>query len=262
MSSRALARPGRSWSHAGFSGSTDSPHSGIRAGLRTERGPREAAALAMKMPFLATSAETGVDNFALPGDAHPAFLGLPLGWPQAVGHWRKFGAVSAGTGSGVSGADSAVRRPTPARSKPTGRAARVSLDEGEQDLPLSGRPGRSAVGDDMAVRTSVRDLAGLTLRPLPPRPRLAERDRGVRHGDRARLRQPPGRTRARPAPGRRPRRFRRAALRWHARYCAEVPDVGFEEAHAVLARPLGAVAQPPPLASLAGTPRRATVLCH
>jgi hypothetical protein len=32
-----------------------------------------------------------------------------------------------------------------------------------------------------------------------------------------------------------PRRFRRAALRWHARYCAEVPDVGFEEAQAVLA---------------------------
>jgi hypothetical protein len=32
-----------------------------------------------------------------------------------------------------------------------------------------------------------------------------------------------------------PRRFRRAALRWHARYCAEVPNVGFEEAHAVLA---------------------------
>ena len=32
-----------------------------------------------------------------------------------------------------------------------------------------------------------------------------------------------------------PRRFRRAALRWHVRYCAEVEDVGFEEAHAVLA---------------------------
>jgi hypothetical protein len=32
-----------------------------------------------------------------------------------------------------------------------------------------------------------------------------------------------------------PTRFRRAALRWHARYCAEVPDVGFEEAQAVLA---------------------------
>ena len=30
-------------------------------------------------------------------------------------------------------------------------------------------------------------------------------------------------------------RFRRAALRWHARYCNEVPDVGFEEAHVVLA---------------------------
>jgi hypothetical protein len=28
-----------------------------------------------------------------------------------------------------------------------------------------------------------------------------------------------------------PRRFRRAALRWHASYCAEVPDVGFEETH-------------------------------
>jgi hypothetical protein len=32
-----------------------------------------------------------------------------------------------------------------------------------------------------------------------------------------------------------PRRFRRAALRWRGRYCAEVPDVGFDEAHAVLA---------------------------
>jgi len=32
-----------------------------------------------------------------------------------------------------------------------------------------------------------------------------------------------------------PGRFRRAALRWHARYCGELPDVGFEEAHAVLA---------------------------
>ena len=31
-----------------------------------------------------------------------------------------------------------------------------------------------------------------------------------------------------------PRRFRRAALRWHARYCGEVPNVGFEEARAVL----------------------------
>lgn len=32
-----------------------------------------------------------------------------------------------------------------------------------------------------------------------------------------------------------PKRFRRAALRWHARYCGELPDVGFEEAQAVLA---------------------------
>jgi hypothetical protein len=34
---------------------------------------------------------------------------------------------------------------------------------------------------------------------------------------------------------REPARFTRAALRWHGRYCREVPDVGFEEAHAVLA---------------------------
>jgi hypothetical protein len=32
-----------------------------------------------------------------------------------------------------------------------------------------------------------------------------------------------------------PKRFRREALRWHARYCGELPDVGFEEAQAVLA---------------------------
>jgi hypothetical protein len=32
-----------------------------------------------------------------------------------------------------------------------------------------------------------------------------------------------------------PAKFRRAALRWHARYCADVPEVGFEEAQAVLA---------------------------
>jgi hypothetical protein len=32
-----------------------------------------------------------------------------------------------------------------------------------------------------------------------------------------------------------PGRFRRAALRWHGRYCAEFAHVGFEEAQAVLA---------------------------
>jgi hypothetical protein len=26
-----------------------------------------------------------------------------------------------------------------------------------------------------------------------------------------------------------PARFRRAALRWHARYCGDLPDVGFEK---------------------------------
>jgi hypothetical protein len=42
-----------------------------------------------------------------------------------------------------------------------------------------------------------------------------------------------------------PARFRRAALRWHARYCGELPDVGFEEAHAVLACLAGLAGQRP-----------------
>jgi hypothetical protein len=36
-------------------------------------------------------------------------------------------------------------------------------------------------------------------------------------------------------PGEGPKRFDRAALRWHARYCREVADVTLEEAQAVLA---------------------------
>jgi hypothetical protein len=48
-----------------------------------------------------------------------------------------------------------------------------------------------------------------------------------------------------------PGRFRRAALRWHARYCAEVPDVGFEEAHAVLACLGGLVGRRPKPAAAA-----------
>ena len=42
-----------------------------------------------------------------------------------------------------------------------------------------------------------------------------------------------------------PARFRRAALRWHARDCAEIQDVGFEEAHAVLACMAGLVGRRP-----------------
>lgn len=34
---------------------------------------------------------------------------------------------------------------------------------------------------------------------------------------------------------REPSKYPRAALRWHGRYCREVPDVGLEEAQAVLA---------------------------
>lgn len=40
-------------------------------------------------------------------------------------------------------------------------------------------------------------------------------------------------------------KFRRAALRWHARYCADVPDVGFDEAQAVLACLAGLVGRRP-----------------
>ena len=46
-----------------------------------------------------------------------------------------------------------------------------------------------------------------------------------------------------------PRRFRRAALRWHARYCAEVQDVGFEQAHAVLACLAGLAGRKPKVAA-------------
>jgi hypothetical protein len=46
-----------------------------------------------------------------------------------------------------------------------------------------------------------------------------------------------------------PGRFRRAALRWHARYCAEVPDVGFEEALVVLACLAGLIARQPKAAA-------------
>jgi hypothetical protein len=48
-----------------------------------------------------------------------------------------------------------------------------------------------------------------------------------------------------------PQRFRRAALRWHARYCAEVPDIGFEEAHAVLACLAGLAGRRPRAAAAA-----------
>lgn len=48
-----------------------------------------------------------------------------------------------------------------------------------------------------------------------------------------------------------PGRFRRAALRWHARYCGELPDVGFEEAHAVLACLAGLAGRRPKAAAAA-----------
>jgi hypothetical protein len=48
-----------------------------------------------------------------------------------------------------------------------------------------------------------------------------------------------------------PGRFRRAALRWHSRYCGELPDVGFEEAHAVLACLAGLTGRRPKAAAAA-----------
>jgi hypothetical protein len=48
-----------------------------------------------------------------------------------------------------------------------------------------------------------------------------------------------------------PGKFRRAALRWHARYCADVPDVGFEEAQAVLACLAGLAGRRPKAAASA-----------
>lgn len=101
------------------------------------------------------------------------------------------------------------------------------------------------------MRTSVRDLAGFALRSLPPRARLAERDRGIRHRNRARLRQPSRRTRAGPPRGRRPEEVpaRRAAL---ARsLLRRGSDVEFEEAHAVLACLAGLLAGSGPKAAAA-----------
>ena len=48
-----------------------------------------------------------------------------------------------------------------------------------------------------------------------------------------------------------PARFRRAALRWHARYCGDLPDVGFEEAQAVLACLAGLAGRRPKAAACA-----------
>ena len=67
-----------------------------------------------------------------------------------------------------------------------------------------------------------------------------------------------------------PRRFRGAALRWHARYCGEVPGVGFEEAQAVLAclaglaggRPKPAAAALAELARRRGLERATVVLAR
>jgi hypothetical protein len=47
------------------------------------------------------------------------------------------------------------------------------------------------------------------------------------------------------------REVRRAALRWHARYCGDLPDVGFEEAHAVLACLAGLAGRRPKAAAAA-----------
>jgi hypothetical protein len=46
-------------------------------------------------------------------------------------------------------------------------------------------------------------------------------------------------------------RFRRAALRWYARYCSDLPDVGFEEAQAVLACLAGLTGRRPKAAASA-----------
>jgi hypothetical protein len=48
-----------------------------------------------------------------------------------------------------------------------------------------------------------------------------------------------------------PGRFRRAALRWHARYCGDLPDIGFEEARAVLACLAGLAGRRPKAAASA-----------
>jgi hypothetical protein len=73
------------------------------------------------------------------------------------------------------------------------------------------------------MRTSVHDLARLGLRPLPPRPRLAERDVAYATATELDFVSLPEALELVRLVVDNPRRFRRAALRWHARYYSEVP---------------------------------------
>jgi hypothetical protein len=100
------------------------------------------------------------------------------------------------------------------------------------------------------MRTCVRALAGLRLRPVSRRPRRRQRD------DRARRSGGPPHVGLADALellllllGSEPSRFERAAVRWHGRYCREVRDVDLTEAQAVLACLAGLAARRPKAAA-------------
>ena len=90
------------------------------------------------------------------------------------------------------------------------------------------------------MRTFVRDLAELRLRPLPPCARPRQRHAGSVCRERASSRRARGSSgTARLLCDREPEKFSRAAVRWHGRYCRET-KAGLDEAQAMLAA-LGAL---------------------
>ena len=97
-----------------------------------------------------------------------------------------------------------------------------------------GQPSRQAGKvhrDDLLRRASIcSHVSGLRLRPAPPGSRHPATRRSPSPPPPTLIREPSRRARARPAPGRRPPKVPAGSLRWHARYCGELPYVGFEEA--------------------------------
>ena len=125
------------------------------------------------------------------------FPGRQVGAPKAAAQVRRPPSVCVSEG--------VWRRARLRPSATTAPAASNAIQPRDKRAPAYQRPAQAPESfSSRTVPTSVRDRARLSLRPLPPRPRLAQRDRGARHSDRARLRQPAGRARACPSPGRRP----------------------------------------------------------
>jgi hypothetical protein len=101
------------------------------------------------------------------------------------------------------------------------------------------------------VRTSVRDIARLSLRPPPPTLDTGNPTIALAAAAELDFVSLPDALELVLLSVDEPARFRRAALRWHARYCGDLADVGFEEAQAVLACLAGPAGRRPKAAASA-----------